>query len=70
MQIQPIKTDADYRTALSRIDRLMDAASGSDEESELDALAALVEAYEEKHFPIPDTRPSRGGLSPTISRKF
>ena len=57
MQIQPIKTDADYRAALSRVEKLMDAAPGSDEEGVLDALATLVEAYEAKHFPIPDAHP-------------
>ena len=57
MHIQPIKTEADYQNALLRVDKLMDAAPGSVEEDELDALATLVEAYEEKHFPIPDAHP-------------
>lgn len=57
MNIKPIKTEADYQSALSRIDALMDAAPGSADESELDALATLVETYEERRFPIPDVHP-------------
>jgi HTH-type transcriptional regulator/antitoxin HigA len=35
----------------------MDARRGSYEEDELDILATLVEAYEQKHFPVPDAHP-------------
>ncbi len=38
MEIEPIKSDRDYRRALARIENLMDARSGSPEEDELDAL--------------------------------
>ena len=57
MEIKPIKTERDYRRVLSRIEMLMDARPGSAEEDELDVLATLVEAYEEKHFPVPDAHP-------------
>lgn len=52
MDIQPIKTESDYRGALRRIENLMDAAPGTEKGDELDVLATLVEAYEEKRFPI------------------
>lgn len=52
MAIKPIKTEHDYEAAMSRIDALMDAAPGTAECDELDVLAELVEAYENKHFPI------------------
>lgn len=52
MAIKPIKTEHDYKLAMSRIDALMDAAPGTPECDELDVLAELVEAYENKHFPI------------------
>lgn len=51
-QITPIRTDADHKAALARIDVLMDAEAGTDEVDELSVLAELVEAYEAKHFPI------------------
>ena len=50
--IKPIKTEADYETALERINDLMDAAPDSAEADELDVLATLVEVYEEQHYPI------------------
>jgi HTH-type transcriptional regulator/antitoxin HigA len=51
-QITPIRTDADHKAALARIDVLMDAEEGTDEIDELAVLAELVETYEAKHFPI------------------
>jgi HTH-type transcriptional regulator/antitoxin HigA len=47
-----IKNENDYDTALSRIDQLMDAKSGTPEMDELELLTALVGMYEEQHFPI------------------
>jgi len=47
-----IKTEEDYNLALNRIEQLMDARSGSPEADELELLAALVEFYEDQHFPM------------------
>jgi HTH-type transcriptional regulator / antitoxin HigA len=52
MKIKAIRTRADYRAALSAIEKLMDAKSGSAEGERLDVLATLVDAYEGKHFPL------------------
>ena len=52
MNIKPIRSEADYETALKTIDQLWDAAQGSPEADQLDVLVTLVEAYEEKHYPI------------------
>lgn len=52
MNIQPIRSEKDYRAALKRIDALMDAKFGSKAGDELDVLSTLVEAYEEKHHTI------------------
>lgn len=52
MDIRPIKTKRDYEKALCRIETLFTAKAGTDEGDELDVLATLVEAYEQKHFPI------------------
>lgn len=57
MKIHPIRTEADHAAALRRIDSLMDAAPGTPEADELDILATLVEAYEDRHFPIDDPDP-------------
>ncbi len=57
MNIKPVKTKKDYEAALKRIDALMDAKKNTPEADELDVLAMLVEAYEEKHFPIDDPDP-------------
>ena len=50
MNIKPIKTEKDYRIALSRVEELMDATPNSPEEDELDVLSSLVEIYETKHL--------------------
>lgn len=45
-------SESDYKTALKRIESLFDVAEpGTPEGDELERLAALVEEYEEKHFP-------------------
>jgi HTH-type transcriptional regulator/antitoxin HigA len=57
MNIFPIRTEADYEKALSRIEILMDAEFNTPEGDELDILTTLVENYEAKHFPIPQCDP-------------
>ena len=57
MDIKPIKTEADYEAVLEEIERLWGAAYDSPEGDKLDVLATLVEAYEEKHYPIPPPDP-------------
>jgi len=52
MNIQPIKTDADYRATLKTIETLMMAAADTPEGEKLDVLVTLLEAYERKHYPL------------------
>ena len=52
MNIKPIKTKADYRTALKVIESLMMAKANTPEGERLDVLVTLVEAYERKHYPL------------------
>lgn len=52
MNIKPIKSQRDYEAALEQLTTLMDAAPNTPEGDMLDVLSTLVEAYEEKHFPI------------------
>jgi HTH-type transcriptional regulator / antitoxin HigA len=40
-----IKTEAEYETALSEIDRLMDAPDNSPEAEQMELLSILVDAY-------------------------
>jgi HTH-type transcriptional regulator/antitoxin HigA len=57
VEIKPIRTDRDHRFALEEIERLWGAAENSPEGDRLDILATLVEAYEEKRWPIADMDP-------------
>jgi len=57
MEVRPIKTDADHRAALQEIDRLWGAPEDSAEGDRLDVLATLVEAYEERRWPIAELDP-------------
>lgn len=52
MNIKPIRTEDDYKKACERIDEIFHAEPGSREDDELDVLVTLVDAYEEKHFPL------------------
>ncbi len=52
MEIKPIRTKADYERALREIERLWGAGEGTPDGDRLDVLATLVDAYEQKHFPI------------------
>lgn len=52
MDIKPIRTNADYEATLKEIERLWSADYGSPEGDKLDVLVTLVEAYEDKHYPI------------------
>jgi HTH-type transcriptional regulator/antitoxin HigA len=51
-RIRAIRTEADYRAALSCIDALMDAGPDTPEGEELDVLTDLVELYESRHMPM------------------
>jgi HTH-type transcriptional regulator/antitoxin HigA len=54
MDIKPIRTEADYKAALKEISALMehDPEMGTTEGDRLDILSTLVEAYENRHFPM------------------
>jgi HTH-type transcriptional regulator / antitoxin HigA len=57
VEIRPIKTDADHQAALREIEVLWGAAEGTPEGDRLDVIATLVEAYEEKRWPLEDMDP-------------
>jgi HTH-type transcriptional regulator/antitoxin HigA len=70
MKIKPIKNNRDYREALKVIDQLMDARPNTPEGDRLDVLATLVEAWEEKHWPIDSPDPVEAILFAMEHRGF
>jgi HTH-type transcriptional regulator/antitoxin HigA len=52
MKIAPINYERDYHRALSEIEDLMAARPNTPEGDRLDALVALIEAWEQKHCPL------------------
>ena len=57
MNIHPIRTKAEYREAMQRIDAVWDAKHKSPEADELEVLSLLVEEYEKKHVEMPQVDP-------------
>ena len=51
--LHPIRTEADYQAALTRIDKLFDTAEpGTPEGDETEMLLLLIKHYEDEHYPI------------------
>jgi HTH-type transcriptional regulator/antitoxin HigA len=57
MRPRIIKTKAEYKAALARVEKLMDAKPRTPRGDELELLSPLIENYEEKAFPIDRTEP-------------
>jgi HTH-type transcriptional regulator/antitoxin HigA len=56
MDIRPIRTDEDHRAALVAIEACWGAAQGTEKGDRLEVLVTLVEAYEERRWPIAPPR--------------
>jgi HTH-type transcriptional regulator/antitoxin HigA len=54
MEIKPIRSEADYEAALKEIERLVNSLPGTPEGDRMDVLVTLVQAYEARHYPIPE----------------
>lgn len=52
MEIRVIKTDADYKDALKRLEVIFDSTIGTQESDEADLLGLMIDEYEKKHYPI------------------
>ncbi len=52
MNIKPIRNDDDLRAVFARLEGIFQAAEGTMEADERDILVTLVEAYENRHYPI------------------
>lgn len=54
--LRPLRTEADYRAALQRVETLFDLPEEPDPASDLgayfDALITLIQAYERRHYPV------------------
>lgn len=57
MNIKPIRNDVDLRDAFKRLEPLYQAQEGSAEADEMEILVTLIEAYENKHYPINSADP-------------
>ena len=57
MKLRPIKTGNDHRAALAEVERLLDARPGTPAGDRLEILVTLIEAYEERHCPMPPPDP-------------
>ena len=54
-ELRPIRSEKEYDQVVAELDRLVDKnpAEGSPGEGRLEVLGLLVEAYDEKHYPMP-----------------
>ena len=52
MEIKPIRTENDYEAALAEVDRLWGSDPDTPDGDRFEVLFTLVEAYEEKQYPI------------------
>lgn len=52
MQLKPIKSEVDYRNALTRLEIIFDASVDSQEGDEAEIISLLIENYENKFYPI------------------
>jgi len=57
MRLRPIRTKREYQAALKEVEALWDAREGSIDADRLEVLVLVVEAYEQKHFPIEAPHP-------------
>ncbi len=52
MTIKPIRSKKEYRAALSRLELIFDARTGTKDSDELEVLGILIDNYEQEHYPV------------------
>jgi len=52
MEIKPIRSEADYQSALKEVESLMMAQPNTPDGEKLDVMVNLIEAYEAKNYPL------------------
>lgn len=50
--VKPIRSEADYEAAMTEVERLWGAKSGTPRGDRLDVLATLIDAWEGEHHPM------------------
>lgn len=78
MNIKPIRNDDDLRAAFQRLEAVFQAEEGTPEADEMEILVTLIEAYENKHYPIGPANPvdaikfrmEQQGLTPRDLEKY
>ena len=63
MNIKPIRNDVDMLAAFKRLEQVFQAQEGTAEADEMEILVTLIEAYEQKRYPI-------GAADPVEAIKF
>lgn len=57
MDIKPIRNDDDLTAAFVRLEAIFQAEEGTPEADEMEVLVTLIEAYENRHYPIAPADP-------------
>lgn len=52
-KIRPIRTEDDYEKALKELEPIFDADTNTPEGERAELLSILIEAYEDKYYPMP-----------------
>ena len=52
MNIKPIRSDDDLQESFRHLEKVFQAKAGIQEADEMEILVTLIEAYENKHYPI------------------
>ena len=52
MNIKPIRSDEDLQIAFRRLEGIFQAEASTPDADEMEILVALIEGYENKHYPI------------------
>ncbi|QKL04261.1 transcriptional regulator [Pseudomonas sp. NY5710] len=57
MNIKPICNEDDLRAAFQRLEAIFQSEAGTPEADEMEVLVALIEVYENRHYPIHPANP-------------
>ncbi len=57
MHIKPIRNDDDLRAAFTQLENVFQAKAGTPEADEMEILVVMIEAYENRHYPISPADP-------------
>jgi len=59
MKLETIRTEEEYKALLEEANLLLDAEVATVEGDRLEFIAILLEKYEEEHYPIAPSHPSK-----------